>query len=61
MTFDFRYLGFCEWEEETNKHSCQCLEPAVAKVWWDDEQKDSMLVCKKHLEELEKFEEFGNR
>lgn len=59
--FDFRYLSGekCEYEERQPQpdDDGSCGENAIALCWWDDEQKDNMKVCGKHLNYIRKAEE----
>lgn len=43
--FQFEYIAVCQFDDG-------CDEPAVAKLWHQDDQSDLVLVCQKHLNEL---------
>ena len=43
--FQFEYLAACEFQNG-------CGEPAVAKVWHQEDQSDLVCVCQTHLNEL---------
>ena len=52
--WDFKYLGICEYPVPSPPRSADqemdCREPAIARVWWEDERVDGMLVCAQHLD-----------
>jgi len=53
---DYRMLEQipCEFEvrQPNPNDNGECSENSVAKVWWDDEEKDVMHVCQKHLTQM---------
>jgi len=53
-SWDYRWLGECQWELEPpgilGLDSVYCGQPAIAKVFWDDEENQSELVCQEHLD-----------
>lgn len=56
--FDYEYLGKCEYGVFDNSpEGCtDCGDPAIAKVWWDEEKR-GLLLCNEHFEEIKKKEE----
>lgn len=52
---DYEFLGKCQaWNGEPDfpgRHN-DCGEPIIARVWWNDYDKDYLLVCAKHFEQI---------
>ena len=55
---DYRYLGACQYGVPSHNESqvTDCAENAIVKVWWESEDKDSLLLCPEHFEFVIKSE-----
>ena len=52
---DYKFLGSCEvgvGAPHTMSGVDDCCEPAIAKVWWEDYDKDALTVCAEHYREI---------